>query len=233
MPMFTGKPRTHADSVNAGVRQAILAWAGLHRHSYPWRRADASNWGKLIAELMLQRTTSARVVPVWIDFTTRLLTPADAASRPDEVLQLMQPLGLHKRAVSLIETAKEVATLGAIPHERERLLELPGVGVYTADAYLCFANGECRALVDSHISRLVHRLAGHAPTRQSHRTSATRRAVEELVGDEPTSELLYALLDFTIDICRPAPLCQVCPVYEARMCEYGLLVRASVHDERG
>lgn len=220
------------DPLGTRVRDEILQWAGERQHAYPWRQDEVSDWGKLIAELMLQRTTASRVVPIWVDFVARFPSPSDAASRPEEVARIMRPLGLGKRTASVINLARRIEIHGSIPVDREQLLELPGVGVYTADAYLCFARGHCRTLVDSNISRLVHRLQGRVPQKQAHRTRATRVAVEELVGDSPSKELLYALLDFTIDVCRPVPLCAACPLADAELCEHGVSVRADSHTER-
>ena len=57
----------------------VLAWYGDHARDLPWRAANATPWGVLVSELMLQQTPVARVLPVWAAWMERWPTPADLA----------------------------------------------------------------------------------------------------------------------------------------------------------
>lgn len=203
------------------VRRLILAWARANPSDYPWRGPTVSDWGRLAAELMLQRTSAQRVRLVWTEFYEQFADPSALSGREDEILRLLAPLGLAKRAGALIRTAAAVSRCGSIPDDREGLLALPGVGVYTADAYLCFARGVCSTLIDANISRLVHRLAGESAPPQAHRTARTRAAAARVMDDRATPAVVRAILDFTIEVCRVVPACRSCPIVATHLCAWG------------
>jgi endonuclease-3 len=118
------------------------------------------------------------------DASVNRATPALFASAPTPAA--MAALGAegvapHIRQVGLWQSkARNVAALaaqlverhgGAVPHDREALEALPGVGRKTANVVLNVAFGEATMAVDTHVFRLANR-TGLAP-------GATVRAVED------------------------------------------------------
>lgn len=202
------------------LRSIVLSWAGEHPHSYPWRQPEASPWGILTAEIMLQRTNASRVVPIWSEFSRRYPEPLSAARAPAEVEALLRPLGLSKRTAALLALAQALSGGRSMPTTRAELVQLPGVGAYTADAYLCLTKSSDRMPIDSNISRFVHRLANKDLGPQSHRTAATRLLVEAQLGDDVTPRLLQAILDFTMGVCSTVPRCAVCPIRASTLCAH-------------
>src|SRR6056300_922153 len=123
-----------SDQVNTdAVVAAVLAWGGPRLRDFPWRRTR-DPWAVLVSEVMSQQTGVDRVVPKWEAFMERFPTPADcAAGGLSEILEIWSGLGYPRRATALREAATQIAAKGW-PVDISGLMELPGVGPYTARA---------------------------------------------------------------------------------------------------
>ena len=64
------------------LREPILDWYAENARDLPWRRPDATPWGVLVSEIMLQQTPVSRVLPVWTEWMARWPTPAALAAEP-------------------------------------------------------------------------------------------------------------------------------------------------------
>jgi A/G-specific adenine glycosylase len=117
-----------------------LAWYDRHRRSLPWRAPAAGRtepYRVWLSEIMLQQTTVVTVGPYFRDFLARWPTVHDLALADlDAVLHAWQGLGYYARARNLHKCAKVVSRElgGRFPEREEELLELPGIGPYTAAA---------------------------------------------------------------------------------------------------
>ena len=86
---------------------------------------------------MLQQTTVAAVKAYFVKFTTLWPTVQDLAAAEDaDVMAAWAGLGYYARARNLLKCARFVTLHhnGVFPRSHEQLLELPGVGPYTAAA---------------------------------------------------------------------------------------------------
>src|SRR5687767_8444578 len=120
------------------LRDSLWAWAACARRDLPWRRTR-DPWAVLVSELMLQQTQVARVVPKWTAFLDRFPTPAVcAAARAGEVIELWAGLGYNQRALRLHAAASAIVERhgGELPDDLVALMNLPGIGPYTARAVL-------------------------------------------------------------------------------------------------
>ena len=80
----------------------VLAWYAAHARPLPWRDQDASGWGVMVSEFMLQQTPVARVLPVWQTWLARWPSPsALAAEEPGEAVRAWGRLGYPRRAQRL------------------------------------------------------------------------------------------------------------------------------------
>ncbi|HEX2774787.1 MAG TPA: A/G-specific adenine glycosylase, partial [Micromonosporaceae bacterium] len=59
-----------------------IHWYDENARDLPWRRPDASAWGILVSEIMLQQTPVSRVVLAWQAWLARWPRPADLAAEP-------------------------------------------------------------------------------------------------------------------------------------------------------
>ncbi len=122
-------------------------------------------------ELLTAVLLSAQATDVGVNKATRRLFPV--ANTPQTILALGQDglesyiasIGLYRsKAKHLLETCRILIDkhAGEVPHSREALEALPGVGRKTANVVLNIAFGEPTIAVDTHIFRLGNR-TGLAP----------------------------------------------------------------------
>lgn len=151
---------TEAPSISEEVVSELLAWGGPHLRDLPWRRTR-DPWGVLVSEVMAQQTQVDRIIPRWEAFMERFPTPEALAEAPlADLLRLWQGLGYPRRARSLHEAARRIANSGRFPSTVEELMDLPGVGPYTARAVAAFAFDLDVGVLDTNVGRLLARLAG-------------------------------------------------------------------------
>jgi A/G-specific adenine glycosylase len=99
---------------------------------------------------------AARVVPRLAEWLERWPTPAAlAATPPGEAVRAWDRLGYPRRALNLHGAAVAITQQhgGVVPNDVDALLELPGVGPYTARAVAAFAYGARTPVVDTNAER--------------------------------------------------------------------------------
>ena len=141
------------------VQSGILAWFEQHRRDLPWRHTR-DPYAIMVSEIMLQQTQVDRVIPYWRDWMDRWPTVRELASAPvAEVIRAWKGLGYNRRAVNLQRAAQAVVDNGgAFPTTVDGLLDLPGIGPYTAGAIACFAYEQDVAFIDTNMRRVLHRI---------------------------------------------------------------------------
>ena len=146
---------------NSAYTEPILDWYEKNARDLPWRAPDATPWGILVSEIMLQQTPVSRVPPVWRAWMNRWPTPAALAAEPSgEAVRAWGRLGYPRRALRLHETARAITERhgGEVPSSHADLLALPGIGAYTAAAVASFAFGQRHAVLDTNVRRVLARL---------------------------------------------------------------------------
>jgi A/G-specific adenine glycosylase len=138
-------------------RTHIFNWWKSHRRDLPWRHTD-DPYKILISEVMLQQTQVSRVLPVFQAFITQFpsVTDLSRASVAD-VLRAWKGMGYNRRALFLQKAARVITGTyhGKFPNEENLLLELPGIGLYTARAVMVFAFRLDVAMVDTNIRQII------------------------------------------------------------------------------
>jgi len=103
---------------------------------------------------MLQQTQVDRVIPYYRVFLKKFPTVCALAEAPlGDVLRLWQGLGYNRRAKMLHNAAKDIVLQygGKFPVVYSELVELPGVGEYTAKAVRVFAFNEPEVMIETNI----------------------------------------------------------------------------------
>jgi A/G-specific adenine glycosylase len=199
-----------------------LAWYDRHRRDLPWRALPgrtADPYRVWLSEIMLQQTTVAAVIPYYEIFVSRFPTvEALAAADLDEVLSLWAGLGYYARARNLHACARVVVERGGFPRDIAGLLELPGVGAYTAAAVASIGFGEPAVPVDGNVERVTARLFALTEP-----LPGVKRAIRDAagqLGQDPDAmarpgDFAQALFDLGASICSPvSPGCALCPWME-------------------
>ncbi len=186
----------------------LLSWGGPRLRDLPWRRTR-DPWGVLVSEVMAQQTQVARIIPRWEVFMERFPTPEALASAPlADLLRLWQGLGYPRRARALHDAAGRIAAAGRFPATVEELMDLPGVGPYTARAVAAFAFGLDVGVLDTNVGRMLARLVG-----ERLRPAAAQALADELVPEGDAWIWNQVVMDFGATVCTArSPGCGGCPV---------------------
>ncbi len=205
----------------------LIAWQRAHgRQSLPWQQLDGPGDGSgdrprdayrvWLAEIMLQQTQVAAVVPFYARFLARFPTVAALAEAPlDDVMQHWAGLGYYSRARNLHAAARRVVEAfdGRLPDTSEALETLPGIGRSTAGAIAAFAYGRKAAILDGNVKRVFARvflIEGVPASTGFTRTGWT--LAERLLPDRDIERYTQGLMDLGATICTPRkPACLLCP----------------------
>ena len=182
----------------------------------PWRETR-DPYRVLVSEFMLQQTQVSRVLQYYDPFLRRYPSiEALARARPTAVREAWDGLGYYQRAQNLHRLAQAVVKRhdGRVPQDPKALMELPGVGPYTAAAVTTFAY-ERRALpVDTNVARVLARAFGMAKPDSAGRRRLARLARRLLPrAGKATWAFNQALMDLGATVCvARKPRCPECPV---------------------
>ncbi len=196
------------------VQKKLLKWFDSQARALPWRnnRTPYRIW---LSEIMLQQTTVVAVIPYYEKFLTHYPTVTVLANTPlEQVLADWAGLGYYARARNLHKCAQVIANDygGEFPHTSAQLLNLPGIGPYTAAAVAAIAYGEPIIAVDGNVERVVARLfAITEPLAKA--KLLLQSTAQQLAHKQRAGDMVEALMELGATICIPKhPQCLLCPV---------------------
>jgi A/G-specific adenine glycosylase len=98
---------------------------------------------------------------------------------------------------------------GEIPGDYKGLLQLKGVGKYTAAAIASICYGEAKAAVDGNVARVIARLYGvEDPVNSGAGSRQIEALAQQLLDPEDTGNHNQAMIDFGAMLCTPSsPAC--------------------------
>lgn len=170
----------------------MLMWSKLLKDWYsevkrdlPWRRSK-DPYRIWLSEVILQQTRVAQGLPYYETFVAHYPDVHALAAAPEQaVLRDWQGLGYYSRARNLHQAAKQVVERhgGVFPADYQALLQLTGVGPYTAAAIGSMAFGLPEAVVDGNVYRVLSRVYG------------VREAIDQPAGQKIFAQLAKKLLD--------------------------------------
>ena len=195
----------------------LLAWYDLNARDLPWRVRDQQPYKVWLSEIMLQQTTVAAVKDYYLKFVAKWPTVEALAAAPlDDVFKAWAGLGYYARARNLHSCALEiVARGGQFPADFAGLLELPGIGPYTAAAIAAIAYDVPVAAVDGNVERVLSRFyAIEEPLPKS--KPRIKELAQALVPMHRAGDFAQALMDLGATICTSkSPACGNCPWADA------------------
>ena len=180
----------------------------------PWR-VKRTPYRVFLAECLLVRTR-ADIVASRFETVFKLYPNIGTLANANEsgLAEVLKPFGLVKRAGLIIKAANHICGRhgGRIPSAMTELLDVPGIGPYTAAAIRALAFGTDDVPADSNVFRFLSRFTGLTAGHRTKGSSELRSLVPLLspANKGPTAE---ALLAFTRIVCRPRnPECAKCLV---------------------
>ncbi len=205
-------------------QKTLIEWFQKHGRDLPWRKTR-NPYKILISELMLQQT---QVIRVEKQFYHQFLAKfpsfeALAQATEEEIVEAWEGLGYYNRARNLHKLAKIIVSEygGAFPTDYDQILQLPGIGRYTAGALLSFAFNRDYPIVDTNVDRIIQRVFLHqhkipSPTK---REKTIWEISEKLLLKGNAWTYNQAILDFGALICiAQKPRCSKCPMRP--ICQY-------------
>lgn len=218
-------PKSHVLRFNPSkFQENILGWYHQNQRVLPWRvvgRGKTDPYKVWMSEIMLQQTTVPAVIPYFLKFIEQWPTVVDLANADDaDVMAAWAGLGYYARARNLLKCARVVARElnGKFPKDLDGLLELPGVGPYTAAAIMAIAYGQPATVVDGNIERITSRIFAIEeayPEGKKIVHQNAHRLFDKIDAWEQQDIKAYpqALMDIGAGICTPKnPSCGLCPV---------------------
>ena len=192
----------------------LINWYLQNKRDLPWRKTT-NPYPIWLSEIMLQQTRVAQGMPYFLSFMDAFPTVFDLAKADEEkVLKLWQGLGYYSRARNLHKTAQYIAAElnGIFPSTYEGLLQLKGVGEYTAAAIASFSYNEVVPVVDGNVFRVLSRYFDIETdiTQASAKKEFTALAYELMPKDTPAI-FNQAIMEFGALQCVPKnPDCSSC-----------------------
>ncbi|MEM6853838.1 MAG: A/G-specific adenine glycosylase [Planctomycetota bacterium] len=215
---------------------ALLDWYREHQRELPFRprrRPRKKNNGKagwaikpnpyhvLVSEAMAQQTQIATVVPYFHRFVEAFPTVHDLADADEQrVLTLWQGLGYYRRARNLHAAAKMIVDDfdGKVPPTADELLQLPGVGRYTAGAVASVAYNTPAPIVDGNVARVFARyfLIEDAVDKPATLKELWRLAEALVKSTDHPRDLNQSIMELGALVCTPkSAKCLYCPLNES------------------
>jgi A/G-specific adenine glycosylase len=193
---------------------SLIKWYLQNKRDLPWRNT-INPYPIWLSEIMLQQTRVAQGLPYFMAFMEAFPTVFDLANAEEEqVLKLWQGLGYYSRARNLHATAKYIATelKGDFPPNYNQLLQLKGVGEYTAAAIASFAYNEPVAVVDGNVFRVLSRYFNMDNDISDGKTKKEFQILaQELLPKDKAALFNQAIMEFGALQCVPKnPNCANC-----------------------
>lgn len=132
--------------------------------------------------------------------------------------EVFEPLGLTSRAENLIEMSQEIIEKfgGELPANFEKLIEINGVGRYTANAILCFSYKKKAPIADRNVKRIFERYFNYESDKPPYADNELWKLADILLPSDNYVEYNLSLLDFSAKVCTyTKPSCNNCPLFDS------------------
>lgn len=199
------------------IAEPLLSWYDRQKRILPWRE-QPTPYRVWISEIMLQQTRVEAVKPYFERFIQSLPDiPSLAQAEEDVLLKLWEGLGYYNRVRNLQKAARQMMELyeGQMPRDYDKLLELCGIGSYTAGAIASIAYGQPVPAVDGNVLRVISRLRMDEGDILS---QAVKKRVEQelsaVIPKDRPGDFNQAFMEIGAMVCIPHGMarCDSCPL---------------------
>ncbi len=198
--------------------KTIIEWYKKNKRNLPWRNT-VNPYYIWLSEVILQQTRVNQGLPYYNKFIIHFPTIQDLANAKEEiVLKLWQGLGYYNRAKNMHFTAKHISNNlnGKFPITYREIIQLKGVGEYTAAAISSFCFNENQAVVDGNVYRLLSRYYEiTTPIDSSIGKKEFKKLANKLINKKKPGIYNQAVMEFGALQCKPFPNCNTCPLKDS------------------
>ena len=213
------EPKVSSEADLRNIVKPLVNWYRENKRDLPWRH-NPDAYRVWISEIMLQQTRVEAVKGYYDRFLKALPTVKDLAeAEEDKLLKLWEGLGYYNRVRNMQKAAQQIMVdhAGRFPDTYEEILQLKGIGNYTAGAISAFAYGIPKPAVDGNVLRVISRITGSYEDimKQSVRKKI-ESALEQVIPTDAASDFNQGLIELGAIVCVPngGPKCEQCPVKE-------------------
>ncbi len=196
-------------------QQQLLHWHHTkNNRQLPWKE-EKDVYRIWLSEIILQQTRAEQGMKYYERFIKKYPTIQKLAKAPlEEVYKLWEGLGYYNRCGNLHATAQKIAIdlKGNFPDTYESILELKGVGPYTAAAISSFGFGLPYAVVDGNVFRVLSRYFGiDAAVDSTNGKKIFQQLAQDCLNIKEPAAYNQAIMDFGATVCKPdIPECNNC-----------------------
>lgn len=197
--------------------QKLLSWnRSSNDRAMPWK-FEKDPYKIWLSEIILQQTRVEQGTSYYNQFVKKYPTIRHLAKAPEsEVFKLWEGLGYYSRCRNLLATAKQIIQQhkGQFPNQYADILQLKGIGPYTAAAIASFAYNLPYAVVDGNVMRVLSRFFGiQTPIDSTEGKKQFAALANQLLPKDQPALFNQGIMDFGATVCKPqSPHCSPCPL---------------------
>ncbi len=195
--------------------QLLLKWNATENHrTMPWK-GENDAYKIWLSEIILQQTRVEQGLAYYNRFIENFPTICDLSEADDQkIFKLWEGLGYYSRCKNLIATARYIHTerKGIFPNSYNEIIQLRGIGSYTAAAIASFAFNQPYAVVDGNVYRVLSRIFNiYDPIDTADGKKTFHQLAQELLDKNQAGTYNQSIMDFGATVCKPAlPICNSC-----------------------
>lgn len=206
--------KQNADFLHVGEK--LLAWYRTHGRDLPFR-STKDPYKIWICEIIFQQTRIEQGLNHYHNFINRFPDVETLANADtDEVLLYWKGLGYYSRALNLHKAAQQIMEdyEGTFPEKYDDILQLKGVGKYTAAAISSICFGAKIPAVDGNFYRVLSRVfADDFDVSNSKAFQYFSELALLIMPEKQAGPFNEAMMDLGSEICKPRnPKCEICPL---------------------
>lgn len=203
-----------AAAIEALFVDGLLKWnLKNNKRHMPWK-GEKDPYKIWLSEVILQQTRVEQGLKYYENFIKTFPNVHALAKAPaEQVFKLWEGLGYYSRCRNLIATAQYISKElnGVFPSDYDSILQLKGVGAYTAAAIASFAYNLPYAVLDGNVFRVLSRIFDvETPVDSTVGKKQFSLLAQSLLPRAKAGEYNQAIMDFGAVICKPVPECSIC-----------------------
>jgi A/G-specific adenine glycosylase len=188
--------------------QLLNKWYEQNQIDFAWQNTQ-NPYHALVAGFCAQQTQITRVIQIWKKIIHKYPELKDIAkAETSDLLIIWSNTGYPKRIINLKKTCEIILNKynGKIPLEKEHLLNLPGVGPYTASIIECYGYKKNIPAIDINFERILGRFF----LGKNKKNNNLDKILDDLSKINQFSFWNPAIMDFGALICKSKPKCEIC-----------------------